>query len=470
MKSAGSLRSHRYLIFSKKGYTNLSTTEKITGNWKTSNRVKPFVERVTIMSIQYSRRVALKTLAAAPWAVAASSPVASWANQSKPLPVAAVITEYRNNSHADVIVGKILEGFKQDGGPGPGLKLASLYVDQFPKNDMSRELSRKYGFPITKTIEEAITLGSNQVQVAGVLSIGEHGNYPLTPETKQRMYPRRRFFDAISATFRKCGQVVPVFNDKHLAYNWADSKHMYDTAQKMKIPFMAGSSLPVTWRLPARELPVGSVIEEALGIGYGGLEAYGFHALETFQCVTERRRGGETGVKAVQAVRGEQIWQSQQAGRWSQQLLQAALAAAQIKVTEQEFKTRLNKESAFYLIDYRDGLRGTVAMVNGVGGQFGIALKLRGQDKPFVNWFKTQQVKPFMHFAELLKGIERMIRTREPVYPVERTLLTGGILDRAIHSFHQEGKRLETPELAIRYQPTDWGFANRDGNNPLPAD
>ena len=147
MKSAGSLRSHRYLIFSKKGYTNLSTTEKITCNWKTSNRVKPFVERVTIMSIQYSRRVALKTLAAAPWAVAASSPVASWANQSKPLPVAAVITEYRNNSHADVIVGKILEGFKQDGGPGPGLKLASLYVDQFPKNDMSRELSRKIWLP-----------------------------------------------------------------------------------------------------------------------------------------------------------------------------------------------------------------------------------------------------------------------------------------------------------------------------------
>ena len=137
--------------------------------------MKPFVERVTIMSIQYSRRSALKTLSAAPWALAASSSVASWAKQSKPLPVAAVITEYRNNSHADVIVGKLLEGFKQDGGPGPGLKLASLYVDQFPKNDMSRELSRKYGFPITKTIEEAITLGSNQVQVAGV-RITSHGS------------------------------------------------------------------------------------------------------------------------------------------------------------------------------------------------------------------------------------------------------------------------------------------------------
>ena len=422
------------------------------------------------MTVQYNRRAALKTLAGAPWILAASSPVASWAKRPNPLPVAAVITEYRNNSHADVIVGKILAGFKQDGGPGPALKLASLYVDQFPKNDMSRELSRKHGFPIVPTIEEAITLGTDQVQVAGVLSIGEHGNYPFTAETKQHMYPRRRFFDAIAGTFRKHGKVVPVFNDKHLAYNWAASKHMYDTALKMKIPFMAGSSLPVTWRLPATVLPVGSVIEEALGIGYGGLEAYGFHALETFQCLTERRHGGETGVAAVQAIRGEKIWQSQQAGRWSKELLQAALAAAQIKVTDQQLKTRLSKQSAFYLIDYRDGLQGTVAMINGVGAQFGIALKLRGQTKPFVNWFKLQDAKPFSHFAELLKGIEKMIQTGKPVYPVERTLLTSGILDRVMHSLHQDGKRLETPELAIRYQPTNWGFANRDGNNPPPAD
>ena len=421
------------------------------------------------MSIQYNRRSALKTLAASPWILAASSPVASWAKPTNPLPVAAVITEYRNNSHADVIVGKILAGFKQDGGPGPALKLASIYVDQFPKTDMSRELSRKHGFPITPTIEEAITLGSDQVQVAGVLSIGEHGNYPSTPETKQRMYPRRRFFDGIAKTFQKYNKVVPVFNDKHLAYNWADAKHMYDTALKMKIPFMAGSSLPVTWRLPATVLPTGSVIEEAMGIGYGGLEAYGFHALETFQCLTERRRGGETGVTAVQAIRGEQIWKSQQQGRWSKELLQAALAAAQIKVTDQELKTRLGTNSAFYLIDYRDGLQGTVAMVNGLGGQFGIALKLRGQAKPFVNWFKLQEVKPFGHFAELLKAIEKMIQTGKAVYPVERTLLTSGILDRVMHSLHQDGKRLATPELAIRYQPTNWGFANRDGNNPPPA-
>src|SRR5207248_3059307 len=98
---------------------------------------------------------------------------------NQPKKVAAVITEYRKNYHDDVIVGKILEGYQQDGGPGPNLKLVSLYADQFPPNDLSRGLAKKHGFPIYDTIEGALTLGGKQLAVEGVLSIGEHGNYPM---------------------------------------------------------------------------------------------------------------------------------------------------------------------------------------------------------------------------------------------------------------------------------------------------
>src|SRR5436309_956596 len=90
------------------------------------------------------------------------------------LPVAAIVTEYRRNSHADVIVGKILEGFHQDGGAGPALRLAALYTDQVPATDLSRDLARRHNFRLARTIEEAITLGGNGVAVAGVLSVGEH--------------------------------------------------------------------------------------------------------------------------------------------------------------------------------------------------------------------------------------------------------------------------------------------------------
>ena len=223
------------------------------------------------------------------------------------LPVAGIATVYHRDSHADVILGKILEGYNQQGGPGPALKLVSLYVDQFPKGDLSRDLAKKYKVPIFKTVEEAVTVGGNGIPVAGVLSIGEHGNYPSTSDTNQRMYPRRRLFDAIVATFEKHKKVVPVFSDKHLAYNWKDAKHMYDTAKRMKIPFMAGSSVPVMWRKPSITIPLDCEIEEAVGLGYGGHEAYGFHTLEGMQCLVERRKGGETGIKSVQAVQGEDI-------------------------------------------------------------------------------------------------------------------------------------------------------------------
>src|SRR5947209_3332738 len=181
--------------------------------------------------------------------------------------VAAIVTEYRHWSHADVIVGKILEGYNQDGGPGPNLKLVSMYVDQFPANDMSRALARKHGFTIYDSIPAALTLGGKELAVDGVLCIGEHGNYP-TNAKGQILYPRRRFFQEVAAVFAKLNQSVPVFNDKHLAATWADAKWMYDRARELHVPFMAGSSMPVTWRRPPLNLPKNCDLIEAVQIGY----------------------------------------------------------------------------------------------------------------------------------------------------------------------------------------------------------
>jgi hypothetical protein len=373
--------------------------------------------------------------------------------------VACIVTEYRENSHADVIVTKILEGYDHRGGPRPDLKVASLFTDQVPQRDMSRELAKKHGVPIAPTIEEAITLGTGRIAVDGVLLIGEHGNYP-TNAKGQHCYPRPRFFEDTSAVFRKYGRVVPLFSDKHLAYNWHNARWMYDTARELGIPFLAGSSLPVTYRRPALRLPIGCEMTEALAIGYGGLESYGFHALEALQCMVERRRGGETGVVAVQVLQGKAMFDALRAGRWSRDLLDAALAAAPHKPGDVEANCGKSKSAALYLIEYRDGLRAAVAMLNGHCAEFGFATRLKGQAMPSATWMYLDDGKPFPHFAYLVKAIEQMVQTGHATYPVERTLLSTGVLDAVMTSAFENHRRVETPHLSeIRYQPVEYTFA-----------
>ena len=174
--------------------------------------------------------------------------------------------------------------------------------------------------------------------------------------------------------------------------------------------------------------------------------------------MVERRAGAETGVKRVQAVSGDAIWKAEEEGRWSLPLLEAAIGV-QPASKGGNLRERLGAKAAFYLIDYRDGLQACVAMANGVARQFSFAAKLKGNDKPQATLFALEEESPYRHFAYLLRAIEQTIVTGKPAYPAERTLLTTGILDRAMHSLADGGKPAETPELAIEYKAVDWPHA-----------
>src|SRR5262249_31155062 len=149
---------------------------------------------------------------------------------SEPPKVAAVFTEFTHRSHAHVILENFLEPYLFNGQvTAPGVKVVSLFGDQFPERDMARGVAATYRIPIYKTIAEALCLGGKELAVDAVLSIGEHGRYPVN-DKGQREYPRKRFFDEIVAVFRQSRRAVPVFNDKHLSFRWDWAKEMYDTA------------------------------------------------------------------------------------------------------------------------------------------------------------------------------------------------------------------------------------------------
>src|SRR6266852_9037734 len=225
--------------------------------------------------------------------------------------LAAIVTVYRKHSHAQHIVDRFLDGYGWNGTHHhPPMDLVSLYVDQVGADDLSRERAGRFpNMKIYPTIAEALTCGGNSLAVDGVVIVGEHGSYPVNSRG-QTQYPRYEFFQKMVEVFRSSKRSVPVFNDKHLSWNWDWAKEMYDTSRSMGFPFTAGSSLPVTWRIPSVEMPSGSIVREALCVCYGQVDSYDFRGLETIQCMVERRKGGETGVKWVQAYRGQRFWEA----------------------------------------------------------------------------------------------------------------------------------------------------------------
>lgn len=368
--------------------------------------------------------------------------------------VAAVVTIYTKNSHTDVLIGKILAGWEQSGGPGPNLRLASMYVDQFPDGDLARKMSEQHGFPIFNTIEQAITLGQDRVAVDGVISIGEHGDYPWN-ELGQHLYPRRRFFQEITDTLSKHQQVVPVFNDKHPGPAWTDAKWMYDRAVELNLPFMAGSSLPVSFREPDFTLPMNSELDACLAIGYSGLDIYGFHTLDYLQSIIERRKTSTQAVSSVQCLPGSSV-----AKLIQQKVIRSDLLNRILSVTptaEQELLEADSTEFNVFLIQYADGLLVPVLMLPGFAKGISVVVKAKGSEP--IGGLAEERGEPFPHFAYLLKGIEQMMHTGKPAYPVERTLLAAGMLDRLLVSRSRNGVKLQTPELAINYKAIDYPHA-----------
>jgi hypothetical protein len=392
-----------------------------------------------------NRRTFLASSASA--ALAAAAPD----TQATPKRIAAIITEYRPGSHADVIVGKYLEGFNQDDlPPYPRSKIVSMFTEQVPKDDMSRSRSKKYNVPIFRTVHEALTLNGERLAVDGVLLIGEHGDYPLN-DKEQKLYPRFEMFLKITDVFRQSGKSVPVFNDKHLSWNWRQAQRMVEISRELKFPMLAGSSAPVAWRVPAIDTPFGAAQKYAVAISYSGLDIYGFHVLEALEAMVDRRRGGETGVRAVQCLENQDCWNFIQQNGWVKRLFEQALSHS--KTRKPGDPKQLVKAPAVFIVDYNDGLKAAAFLLTGLVEDFTVAVDVEGRPEPVSTLMNLQPGRPYHHFGCLVKNIEKMFETGNPPYPVERTMLTSGILDFALESRFQGYRKLETPQLSkIHYQ------------------
>ena len=366
-------------------------------------------------------------------------------------------------SHTQHFLDRLLMGYKWDGGwHKPDVDLVSVYIDQFPEGELARGRSKQFNVPIYPTVAESLTCGTSKLAVDGVPIIGEHGNYPKN-EMGQTLYPRYAFFQQMVEVFKNSGRSVPVFNDKHLSTNWVECVAMVDTAKKMGFPFLAGSSLPVTWRLPSVDLPHGSALKESVCVGYGTPDSYDFHGLETAQCMSERRKGGEVGISSVQSLKGEAMWNHAATQETTSRLMVAALTRSQSLPIVEGYETdpisldwaRKNFPDAYaYFIEHRDGFKTTLFMLPiqdfnyaGLDGETGkitscqMYLPMPGRASSTADFFN-----PLIHH------VEQMVLTNKVPYPVERTLLTSGMTMAGVESLFRKGEKVMTPQMEVRYQ------------------
>ena len=388
---------------------------------------------------------------------------------AQPIPgrkkIAFLGTEVRRHSHAQHFLDRLTLGYGWRGAwQEPRVDVASVYIDQFPKGDLARGRIERHGLKLYSSIAEALTLGTGKLAVDGVVIIAEHGKYPNNVKG-QKLYPRYEWFKECVKVFEASGRGVPVFNDKHLSTTWERCAEMVADSKRIGFPFFAGSSLPVTRRMPSIDMPHGVPLKESVCVAYGGVDSYDIHALETAQCMSERRRGGEVGIRRVHALRGAPMWEmlAKPDREETRHLMVSALTRSHNLPVEGGYYTdritfdwarQVFPDALAYFIEHRDGFRTTMFLVN--IRDFNYA-GMRSDNGEIVS---CQMYLPMPghgsttadFFHPLSLHIENTVITGKVPYPVERTLLTSGMTLAGVESLHRGQLPVETPEMGVRYQ------------------
>ena len=360
-------------------------------------------------------------------------------------------------SHADWIINKLIDGYWWDGAYTPSrIDVASIYLHQHDISELAQKVAAAKGIPVFRTVSEALTLGGDGLAVDGVVIVGEHGDYP-TDLKGHWLLPRWWLYSQMVRVFERSNRSVPVFNDKHLSYNWDESKWMFDKSRELNFPLTGGSSIPIYYREPEIELDIDTPIKNSIVLGGASDEGAIFHCIDVLQSFVERRKGGETGVKAVQSIRGPETWKWVEQNPWVGKLLDSV--AKKFEFRQGYFQE--SPQANVCIVEYNDGTNAAVISGRGVGWTY--AGEIEGQNEPAIvsmlGWpgpfdqYHASNAQP--HWI-----VEMMLSKKEP-FNAERLLLSSGITNHYMQSnwenggrYHPIGRRIETPFMNMTYRST----------------
>jgi hypothetical protein len=170
------------------------------------------------------------------------------------------------------------------------------------------------------------------------------------------------------------------------------------------------------------------------------------------------------------------VWKALEAGSWEKggldgRLFEACLSRSQTLAQPETYSHRYPtreqmqqwvKAPVAYRFEYADGARATMLLMNGLVDDFTFAARLKGEREPLSTLFYLPPNPNVAYSAALMSKAEETFVTGQPPYPIERTLLTSGLVEAGMRSLAAGQKRLETPHLAVKYRaPHESTFARR---------
>ena len=99
-------------------------------------------------------------------------------------------------------------------------------------------------------------------------------------------------------------------------------------------------------------------------------------------------------------------------------------------------------------------------MMNGLISDFTFAARLIGESEPLSTLFYLPPTLNVTYSASLMSKAEETFLTGKSLYPIERTLLTTGLVEAGVRSLGTGQLKIETPHLNVRYEgPRESTFA-----------
>ena len=266
--------------------------------------------------------------------------------------------------------------------------------------------------------------------------------------------PRWWIYNQVVSVFEQSKRSVPVFNDKHLSYNWDEARWMFEKSRELNFPLTGGSSIPVYYRKPEIELDIDTPIKNSIVLGGTADEGAIFHAIDVLQAFVERRKGGETGVRSVQSIRGPETWKWVERNAWAARVIESVAKSFEFQPGHFQQADQTN----MCIVEYNDGTKAAVIGARDVGWTY--AGEIEGRSEPTIismlGWpgpfdqYHASNSQP--HWIT-----EMMVTKKEP-FNAERLLLSTGITNHYMESnwensrYSPVGRRIETPVLNIKYR------------------